>query len=253
MAPIEETLPTDFLLQSKLWSLTKCDVVELFLASEVYRRNLKKGERFPLSEVKIAEALGVKRSLVNRAWKALADKKVVRVKQGSGVIIQNPKYAYPDKDTLLAHFEVRKIAETALAHLAVTNANESDIKSIHEAAEEFKAAAEDLDRIDQLNATPASGFREQYALRLFNADTCFHITVREASKSHFLRIQCELAENVTEIVRLSGLQTPSRKLKDTADVHYSIYKGIAARDQEQVDRAMQEHFKIAEAYFKPSD
>ncbi len=58
--------------KSLLWQETyHTDATILFLISEINRRDLTDGDRFPLSETAIAEALGESRAVVSRAWSEL--------------------------------------------------------------------------------------------------------------------------------------------------------------------------------------
>jgi DNA-binding FadR family transcriptional regulator len=103
------------------------------------------GTRLP-GETTLAKELGVGRSTVREALRALAGAGLVRPRQGAGVFViaTEPVEDWPTRlrrATVTDVYEVRMAVEVHAAHLAATRRTDDDIAALRAALEERRAAS----------------------------------------------------------------------------------------------------------------
>jgi len=212
------------------------------ISTEIARRlltyfltgSIKPGERIP-SERKLAEALGVGRSVVREALKSLALLGLVEVRQGNGTFLKRA-----DSDLLpeaiewgllLGEKRVRDLIE-ARRHLEVLLAGL--------AAERRQAADIEALRAEVRRMEKAGGHAE----RVIEADLEFHIRVWTAAGNAVLQQTLTSVRALLQvwIRRVYLAETDSRR---TIDEHVPIFEAIERGDPEAAREAMAAHMASA--------
>jgi len=191
---------------------------------------LKVGDRLP-AERELATVLGVGRSTVREAIRALESLGILEARPGEGTfLVSNPAEAQPDPITANAFkswenqrtlFEVRMVIEPDLAALAARRASFEQIVAMRETLREQEAAV----RQGETGIKP---------------DSTFHFLLAQAAgNAVLLRIMENLMDLLRE-TRETSLQTggrPPRSMKQ----HKAILRAIETRDPAAAERHMRDH------------
>jgi GntR family transcriptional repressor for pyruvate dehydrogenase complex len=197
---------------------------------------LRPGDRLP-SERELAQRMGVGRSTVREAIRAMESMGLVRVRAGEGTFL----VSLPDADdagTIATamlrawesqhnYFEVRRVIEPDLAALAAR-----------------RATPEQIARMRRLLEEQESDLRE--GGNGLKADTAFHFLLAEASGNDVLvRIMDSLMERLheTRVTSLRVVGRPAQSLKQ----HRALFRAIEARDAKAAEKRMMEHLRDMEA------
>ena len=186
------------------------------------------GTRLP-GEVALAEGLGVGRSTVREAIRALTGEGLLRPRQGSGVYVlaTSPR---PDLATDLRRasvenvYEVRMMIETRAARLAAERRTEDDMARIDRALARRRAAADLSDD------------------EFVDADISLHAAVVSAAGNPVLTALFDqfvppLREGLVELLRLLGREY-DRNPGD--DAHAALAEAVRARDGARADAVLAE-------------
>ncbi|MFI6252288.1 FadR/GntR family transcriptional regulator [Streptomyces sp. NPDC051016] len=179
------------------------------------------GTRLP-GETTLAKELGVGRSTVREALRALAGAGLVRPRQGSGVFViaTEPAEDWPTRLRRAAVtdvYEVRMAVEVHAARLAAERRTAEDITAIEAALAGRRAAGAAAD--------PA----------FVDADIAFHAAVVAAAHNPvladlFTEFTPVLREGLIELLALTGLRTTDPDTGDAA--HEALVRALAAGDAE---------------------
>ncbi|MFG2967879.1 FadR/GntR family transcriptional regulator [Streptomyces sp. NPDC048288] len=179
------------------------------------------GTRLP-GETTLAKELGVGRSTVREALRALAGAGLVRPRQGSGVFViaTEPAEDWPARLRRAAVtdvYEVRMAVEVHAARLAAERRTAEDITAIEAALAGRRAAGAAAD--------PA----------FVDADIAFHAAVVAAAHNPvladlFTEFTPVLREGLIELLALTGLRTTDPDTGDAA--HEALVRALAAGDAE---------------------
>ncbi|MFI5844618.1 FadR/GntR family transcriptional regulator [Catenuloplanes sp. NPDC051500] len=181
---------------------------------------LRPGDRLP-KESDLAERLGLSRSSLREAVKALTLIKVLDVRQGDGTYVTSLSPALlldalafvvdfqPDA-SVLQFFEVRRILEPAATALAATRMSGLD---------ELRALVDDLDRLDDLDAVVAN-------------DLEFHRRIAAGAGNDVLYSLVDALSGPTARARAWRGRTQADALDRTRRQHRAILDAIAAGDPE---------------------
>ena len=191
---------------------------------------LKVGDRLP-AERELATVLGVGRSTVREAIRALESLGILQARPGEGTfLVSNPADAQPDPITANAFkswenqrtlFEVRMVIEPDLAALAARRASFEQIVKMRETLGEQEAAVRQGE----------TGIQ---------ADSTFHFLMAEAAgNAILLRIMDSLMDLLRE-TRETSLHTDGRSLRSMKQ-HKAILRAIETRDPAAAERHMREH------------
>ncbi len=204
-------------------------LLEYFLAG-----HFAPGHRLP-SERKLAETLGVGRSVVREALKSLTLLGIVEVRQGNGTFLRSTE------SDLLPHaiewglllgtrrtrdlIEVRRYLESILASLASERRAEADLTALRRDLAAMYAAGED---------------RAAFVA----ADIAFHLRIAEAAGNEtFLQIMVSVRALLQ--VWMTRVVYGAADSLDLAAEHTPIYDAIVARDPEAARVAMDGHLNQA--------
>jgi len=200
---------------------------------------VKPGERFPTEKELIAR-LGVSRTCVREAIKALQALRLITVRPKTGATLQEPSAAAlfnADLFSAAAHsertdvlMEFRKIVETGLASLAAEKAHSDDLSAIAKTIEQYEQA-----------------LRER--MPPYRADIDFHVAVATASKNPLGRMVLEnIAKPLAQQLLLANSvpNAPEEGLRD----HLKIFGAISERNPGKARAAMRLHMENAERYWR---
>jgi len=198
-------------------------------------RRLKPGDRLP-TERDLAREMKVSRASVRSALQSLAAMGVLRSRQGAGTFIQDGP---PNLDSqplgLLAAlhgfsteemFEARGVLEVGVAGLSAQRAS----------GEQMATMAEEV----------ASMFAAQGDPHTFLVhDVRFHRAVAAGSNNPVLAALVEMTSTLLFERRRKTIER-ARDLRESAEMHRTIYRAIRRGSAETARTAMAEHLRLAE-------
>lgn len=219
------------------------------LASEVVRRlidailtqRMSPGDRLP-SERKLAEMLGVGRSVVREALKPLSILGLVEVRQGDGTYLTSPDSGLLVRaiewglllgtHEALDLVEARCHLEEVVAELAASRRNDRHVEELYALLTQMKASQDDI---------------EQFV----TADMAFHAKLAEASGNGTIQrimsgITLLLEVWIRRVMRQAGSFDP------TIDEHRRIYEAVQASDVAGARAAAAGHMDHARARLEQS-
>ncbi|MEU5691754.1 FCD domain-containing protein [Actinosynnema sp. NPDC020468] len=185
------------------------------------------GAKLP-GETTLATELGVGRSTVREALRALASAGVVRSRQGAGVFVTAREPAEPWVDRLRRAavaevYEVREMVEVRAAALAATRRTDTDLAALDAAlAARTRAAAED-------------------DAAFVDADIALHAAVVAAAHNPvltdlFAGFVPVLRQGLVDLVALLDLRRSETNPGDEA--HSALVHAVRARDPERASRVV---------------
>ncbi len=206
------------------------------LREMIHRGELRPGDRLP-PERDLAKLLGVSRPTLRAGIRSLAAVGVLHSRQGAGTFVvkaDGPPSLDSSPLRLMASlhgftsaemFEARQALEMAVAGLAAERATGDQMASMSEEVAGMFASLDDP---------------EQFLVH----DVRFHQTVAAASGN---RILTSLMNMVATILFDTRIKTVKRAtdLKESAEMHRSIYRAIRERNPEAARDAMQDHLTRA--------
>jgi len=208
------------------------------LQSLITRRTFRPGDRLP-SERELGSRLGVSRTVVREALRALSTKGLVEVRDGAGAYVRTPSTDLVSEllGICVSHtetgdvtsgniLEMRRILEIEMSGLAAERRGADDLAT--------------LERLLGLMTRPGSS-REDWA----KIDYEFHDAVAIASKNPLFPIVLRSISEVLMRARLLGVRLPDYQAK-ALHHHRNVYKAIRARSPEKARAAMADHLREAE-------
>jgi GntR family transcriptional repressor for pyruvate dehydrogenase complex len=196
--------------------------------------NVSPGARLP-SERRLAEELGVGRSVVREALKSLGLLGLIEVRQGDGTYVRRLESELLPKviewGLLLGErrtldlVEARQHLEVITAQLAAARRDESDLAALTAALDGMRGAEGDIETF-------------------VSQDVAFHLRIAEAARNSVLSavlmsIQSLLRVWITRVIDDADESSPSYL------EHVPVYEAIANRDPATAGNAMQAHLDAA--------
>ena len=198
------------------------------------------GTRLP-NESELAARLGISRSSLREAVRALSLLRVLEVRQGDGtyvtslepdLLLESTRFVahlLADK-TVVELFEVRRILEPAAASLAAVRITDAGLVALGR-------------ELDRMNA--ATTVEE-----LVEPDAAFHAVVAEAAGNSVLSSLLESLSTRTMRARIWRGRLDSGVLDATRAEHTRIYEAIAARDPELARTVAAAHVANSEHWLR---
>jgi GntR family transcriptional repressor for pyruvate dehydrogenase complex len=217
------------LYRDKLYEQVADQIQELIVAE-----SLRPGDKLPC-ERDLAERLGVSRTVIREAIRALCVRGLVKVKAGCGTYVQQPTLkdmAAPIglllklrqcPDTLNDLYEVRCMIEVECAGLAAGRATEEDCAVLEVAIEEMKAHVADA---------------EEFIRR----DLVFHSSLADATHNDLFSVLLSVIGDLWLEAALLTYQAPGAA-ESGLKYHRKIMQRIKERDTEGARRAMRDHIR----------
>ena len=206
---------------------------------------LKPGDKL-MPERELAERLGVSRSSVREAIRALEVMGSVSTRPGGGTFVRDTDagqiiqplamFLAVERSSLLDMFEVRIVFESATARLAAERATEEEVDRIRKALRGMEQS------FNLRDSEKGEGF-----------DVEFHQAVAEATHNDLLiRLFRTLAEELTRVVSAARRQlyTGPSDARKIIDQHRQICEAIERRDGDRAAGRMMEHLTYAERHFR---
>jgi GntR family transcriptional repressor for pyruvate dehydrogenase complex len=195
----------------------------------ILSKHLQPGDRLP-SEHRLVEELGVSRSVVREGIKALEERGLVEVKQGSGTFVRSPSSEMvSDSFSLFLRtrieqysklMEVRGILDVEIAGLLAERATEQDLERL----------GKSIERMWELLDSPRE-FAEE--------DVAFHMAFYAAMKNEvLLMIMQPIMEMLSEAMSVT-FEAPGSP-ESSLQRHQKLVERIRARDSEGARDAMRE-------------
>ncbi|MEU5845369.1 FadR/GntR family transcriptional regulator [Saccharopolyspora shandongensis] len=202
----------------------------------IARERLRSGDRLP-TEKDLADAVHMSRTVVREAVKILSALGRLSVQKGRGIYVSEPEgdlwresfaqFLPADLRQVEELFEYRRHIETATARLAAKRAVPTQVKALHEAAQQsMDAAHHDIETFAQ-------------------ADESFHGEVGAAAGNVFLSATVESVQRLQRQVSIIGLAgAASGSLVVAAEQHLAIAAAIASGNEDQAASLMGEHIDM---------
>jgi len=216
---------------------TTTEEVIFQLREMIHRGELRPGDRLP-PERDLAKLLGVSRPTLRDGIRSLAAVGVLQARRGAGTFVVKAEGS-PVLDSnplrLMASlhgftpaemFEARRSLEMAIAGLAAERATGDQLASMSEEIAEMFATLDDP---------------EQFLLH----DMRFHQTVAAASGNRILTSLMNMVATILFDVRRKTVKR-AKDLKESAEMHRTIYRAIRKRNAEAASEAMRDHLMLAQ-------
>lgn len=192
------------------------------IAEMIQDGDLSPGDRLP-PELELAGQLGVSRTSLREAVRALTLVNVLHVRQGDGTYV-----ASLEPTALLAstRFVVSLIQGAALLELFAVR------RTLESWAAAEAAARIDDDRLRQLRGYLTTMKSASSIDDVTTADAAFHALVAETAGNGFLAALLDSLSGQTRRVRLARYGMDARTRQNTIMEHEEIYRALALRDPE---------------------
>lgn len=205
------------------------------IIASILSRHYLPGQFLPTEE-KLCRQMGVSRSVVREAAKAVAMLGIIEPQQGRGTVVLPeedwnvfaPEVVEARRDLelmdefLIDLLEVRRVIEVEAAALAAERATENQVDIMREV----------LDSMSDLRDDP-----DGYA----RGDVEFHDTILEATGNRPLRQLLRSIEPALVTARTLSLTADPEAIARSVREHHAIYRGIAAGSPKEAREAMASH------------
>jgi GntR family transcriptional regulator, transcriptional repressor for pyruvate dehydrogenase complex len=202
---------------------------------------LRPGSRLP-PEHELAAQLGIGRSSIREAIKALALIRVVDVRQGDGtyvtslephLLLEGMGFAIDlvQDSSILEVAEVRRLFEPIATGLAAERIGDESLGRLHAQVEGMEHAGDDQER-------------------LVHFDQMFHATVYEAAGNPTLASILDGLSSQTVRARIWRGVIEAAAAAQTLREHHAIYDALATRDRPLAEAAALIHVKTSEQWLR---
>src|SRR6266446_1197364 len=207
------------------------------LRDMIHRRELRAGDRLP-PERDLAKLFGVSRPTLRAGIRSLAAVGILQSRQGAGTFVvkaDGPPSLDSSPLRLMASlhgfttgemFEARKSLEMAIAGLAAERATGEQMASMAEAIAGMYASLDNP---------------EQFLVH----DMSFHQSVAAASGNRILTSLMNMVATILYDVRSKTVKR-ARDFKESAEMHFHIYRAVRDRNPEAARNAMRDHLMLAQ-------
>jgi DNA-binding GntR family transcriptional regulator len=190
--------------------------------AEAVREAILDGQLLPgqkLDQDALAEELQVSRTPVREATRKLESEGLLEVRTHYGVFVKKVS-----KKDIADVFGVRAVLEAEVARQATTLIPEQVLDRLETRLEEAQKAYE-------TGNTDAQ----------FEADVCFHQTLREFTRNDLLREVLDGLANRIQAVRRFAQTKPGSHVYEFSQEHFDILHAMRRRDPERAAQLMSEH------------
>lgn len=203
---------------------------------------LKPGQRLP-PERELAEELGVSRTSIREALRALETMGYLesKVGVGGGTYVKEITFSNiisPFSETLLQNddfivelLEVRLVLEIEVVRLAAMRRSDDDIRRLRDAVEQMRAEIG----------------RGETGL---NGDNAFHRVLADAANNRVLHEFVGMCGNLLEVEREEHLRARTDEPLSALTQHELILNAVIDRDADTAQRLMQEHILSVSSVIK---
>lgn len=175
-----------------------------------------------LAEQKLADHFGVSRTLVRQALFQLSQKRLIKLEPARGAFV-----AAPSVEEAKQVFAVRRMLEAEMARVFARTATPARIKALREHVAQEKLAVQQQ---DVSSRTELLGD--------------FHVRMAELMDNQVLADL--LSELISRCALITLMYQSAHAAQHSNEEHAQIVKALAAKDEEQAVRLMQEHLAHVE-------
>jgi GntR family transcriptional regulator, transcriptional repressor for pyruvate dehydrogenase complex len=211
------------------------------IRSMIRSGELPPGSRLP-PEPQLAAKIGLSRSGVREAVKALETARVLDVRRGDGtyvtslaphLLLEGLGFAVEllRDDTLLEVMEVRRLLEPAATGLAATRMSDAALDDLGQILDDMRAASGDPEK-------------------LVRYDTAFHRAVIAATGNETLTSLLDGLSGRTVRARVWRGILEGNAAHVTVDEHQAIYRALRARDQLLAQASALVHVNTSESWLR---
>jgi len=217
------------------------DVAIERIREEISASRLGPGSRLP-AEGELAKMLGVSRSSVREAVKALVHARVLDVRQGDGTYVTSlePRLLLDglslaveliQDDQLLEVMEVRRLLEPGATALAAARISPADLEVLRDRLDLMRACASDAEK-------------------LVEHDASFHDCVMAATGNQTLEAVLRGLSTGTMRARIWRAAVDSGASAKTVEQHEEIYRALALGDPGLAEATALVHVVTSEAWLR---
>lgn len=211
------------------------------IRSMIQSGELPPGSRLP-PEPQLAAQMGLSRSGVREAVKALESARILDVRRGDGTYVTSlaPRLLLEglglavellQDDTLLEVMEVRRMLEPVATSVAALRMSDDDLDELRRLLDDMRAAADDHEKLIQV-------------------DTEFHRTVIAATGNETLTSLMDGLSSRTVRARVWRGLIEGNSAHTTIEEHDAIYRALRARDPLLAHASALMHVNTSEAWLR---
>ncbi len=200
----------------------------------ILQGGFRPGDRLP-PERKLAEMIGVSRTVVREAVRLLSSKRLIDVRTGSGIFVNTPGVEVVSEPLILllqtgsltaqeVH-EVRAELEVRIAGLAAERADNKDLDTVEQT----------IHTLSRRGLSPI-----EYA----ESDAKFHIALAEATHNRLFPVFLQSLNACLVRSRIEAFSDPHTRAR-ALEFHIEIMGHVRARDIQLARAAMERHLLIA--------
>lgn len=224
-----------------MWFVALTDEAITRIRGMIQSGELPPGSRLP-PEPQLAAQMGLSRSGVREAVKALESARVLDVRRGDGTYVTSlaPRLLLEglglavellQDDTLLEVMEVRRMLEPVATGVAALRMSDNALDELGRILDDMRAAADDHEKLIQV-------------------DTAFHRTVIAATGNETLTSLMDGLSSRTLRARVWRGLIEGNSAHTTIEEHHAIYRALRSRDPMLAHASALMHVNTSEAWLR---
>jgi DNA-binding GntR family transcriptional regulator len=206
-------------------------------AYEYVLGKIMSGELVPgtrLSEVAMAEEIGLSPTPLREAYRQLAAEGLVKYVPNSGIFVRDVSM----EET--AHlYETREAIETFCAGMAAMKMNALGVGELKSCLDEMFSFARLMQKSNETVLTP------EQEVEYMKADARFHLLILKASGNPILMKTMRECHVLGRLLRFKRHKHTLHQVAGTLMHHYRVYKFIRDHDSAAAERAMRAHIRFS--------
>lgn len=207
----------------------------------ILSRSFRPGDRLP-TEQQLADQFGVSRTAVREAVKALAERGLVRVRQGQGTFVALPStdrateflslFLQLNDRSVTELLEARRAIELEAVALAALRRTDEDLQRI-------SACLDSMRYIEEGPAVDPGPF--------IDSDVQFHLHIARATRNEIFTFMLTVLRELLRRTFSQALLAPGARSR-SIEAHERILRALAEGDPDAARTAMGEHLEIAQKW-----
>ena len=207
----------------------------------ILSRSFRPGDRLP-TEQQLAERFGVSRTAVREAVKALAERGLVRVRQGRGTFVALPSadraseflslFLQLNDRSITELLEARRAIELEAVALAAVRRTDDDLRRISSCLERMRHI------IEQAPADLGP---------FIDWDVQFHLHIARATRNEIFTFMLAVLRDLLRRNFSQAIRAPSARSRAIA-AHEEILRALERGDPDKARAVMREHLDTAERW-----
>ncbi len=194
----------------------------LHIEKKIASRDLRAGD--PVSELPIANELGISRTPTREAIRQLVAEGLLEEVPGRGVVVVTL-----DRRDIVEIYELRKALEVAAVRTATRRLTGSaELKNLRLVADKMESLIEEMERSDQ------QGLESKQINRYEAADIAFHTYLMHAAGN---RRMLNIVNGLRSLIRIFAMRKAVHKVEKIRDIHRDHVEVIAAMEAGDPERA----------------